>query len=79
MAVLDKVLGAMGERKAHAVTLKAGEIPTFHVGKTTQPVLKQALPAEHVLAYLKELAPSELKHRLDEASPCAFKYKQYDV
>ncbi len=77
MAALDKILGAMDACNAHRLTFEAGEIPQFHTGSGTRPVLKAPLAEAALVAYFKELADPASSDLLDRHQSCRFVYRGY--
>jgi len=79
MATLDKILAAMGQVGADALEMPAGEIPFFRTAEGNRPVTKAPIPQANLLAYLKEVSPSDIGALLDELRPCRFLYGEYTV
>ena len=79
MPALDKILMAMDQVGAEALSLKAGEIPAFVTTAGPRPVLKAPLAEPAILAYLKELGDPQAGALLDARKPCRFAYGDFTV
>ena len=77
MATLDKILSAMENCSADAITFTGGAIPLFHLNGTQRPVLKQPIPEPQLMAYLRELVDGQNALKLDQRQPCDFTYKNF--
>ena len=77
MATLDKILSAMENCSADAITFTGGAIPLFHLNGTQRPVLKQPIPEPQLMAYLRELVDIQNAAKLDQRQPCDFLYKNF--
>ncbi len=79
MAALDKTLESMIARRADLFSLKAGEIPLFHTGRSTQPVGSSPLTEDRVLAYLRELAGPAERAAFEARAAVTFTYRDFTI
>jgi twitching motility protein PilT len=69
----------MTTRKAELFSLKSGEIPHFHTGRSTLPVGSSPLSEERVLAYLRELAGPAERAALEAREAATFVYRDFTI
>jgi twitching motility protein PilT len=83
MPQLDRLIAAMVNRGASALRLTEDEAAQIEAGGAMQPVTKQLLTAQQLLALVREIAPDDVRSQLDANARAAFTYRMgehaYDV
>src|SRR6059058_1679157 len=78
MPQLDRLLSAVINNKADALTLDEGDPAKLEVQGGTRPVTKSPLTAQQVVGLLKEIAPPDAGRQLDTTKSATFTYTSPD-
>src|SRR6187551_78941 len=83
MAQLDRLLSALANRGASVLRLVEGEAARLEGSGASQPLTKQVLTAQQLVALVREIAPDAARGQLDARAMAAFAYRsgenEYDV
>ena len=78
MPQLDRLLSAVINNKADALTLDEGDPAKMEMQGASRAVTKSPLTAQQVVGLLKEIAPPDAGRQLDTAKSAAFTYTSAD-